>query len=106
MNAPFPQTRKSQTSDYDYSADSDLEDDEEDDELDVASLGDTRQAAPHHAVPLPVVVTDDPEAPSSSVGTLTVFTEEKPNQSQVKADEDTLEVQYNGARALCSSCRR
>lgn len=102
MNAPFPHTRKCQTSDYDYSADSDIEDDDEDDELDVDSGG-TRQATSHHEVPVPAVVTDDSGASCSSVGTSTVFAgEEKPSQ-EVKGDEDTLEVQYSGASALC--CR-
>lgn len=96
MNAPFPQSRKSQTSDYDYDADSDLEDDDEDVQLDVDS-GYPGQPTSHHEVPLP----DDPGAPRSSAATLTLYTgEDKPSQ-EVKGDEDTLEVQYSGARALC-----
>lgn len=104
MNAPFPQTRKSQTSDYDYDADSDLEDDEDAFELDV-DTGYTGQATSHHEVPLPAVATDGSGATSSSAGTSTPYTGEwkKPSQ-EVKGDEDTLEVQYSGARVLCRIC--
>ncbi|EIW63026.1 uncharacterized protein TRAVEDRAFT_43330 [Trametes versicolor FP-101664 SS1] len=79
-----------------------------------ALSGDNRQAASHHAVPLPAVVTDDLEASSSPVGTLTVFTgEEKHNQAQVKADEDTLEDRFiqplsgeGAADSAVQICRR
>ncbi|KAL1942541.1 hypothetical protein VTO73DRAFT_6143 [Trametes versicolor] len=105
LNAPFPQTGKSQTSDYDYSVDSDLEDDNDDDELDVASGAFGRQ---------PTGRVSSCEASGSPVGTLTVFTgEEKHNQAQVKADEDTLEDRFiqplsgeGAADSAVQICRR